>query len=378
MAVKSRALFIDLLKGLALVVMIEVHVFNTLLIPALKESWWWPSLNFINGLVAPAFTFTSGMVFVISIQNSNSELRKFGKDFWKKMSRIGFIFAAGYALHIPFFSIRKIMSHLDFDTLSRFFVFDVLQVISTGLFILLFARIIFKNDNAFYNFSAVLTLLILFFGPIAWSIDFANYLPIFFAQFFNRMHGTLFPVFPWWAFLFAGAYTAKIYLTARKNEKEKQFAWQLLFSGFVFYIVSVLFLYVFFPQSFTDIKPHPFFFLERAGVIIFLLGIGWMYISQKENYKSFLLDVSRESLTVYWIHLQLIYRPTIFNDSLATKYGNSLNLWGSLIITIILIIMMVYYAKGWGWLKKNKPIWAKTILYLSILVGITFLAIRPH
>lgn len=378
MAVKSRALFIDLLKGLALVVMIEVHVFNTLLIPALKESWWWPSLNFINGLVAPTFTFTSGMVFVLSIQNRTDELRKFGKDFWKKMSRIGFIFATGYALHIPYFSIRKILSHLDFDTLSRFFVLDVLQVISTGLLILLFAKIIFKNDKAFYNFTAIFTLFVLLLGPIAWSIDFANYLPIFFAQFFNKMHGTLFPVFPWWAFLFAGAYTAKIYLTARKQEKEKQFVWQLIFSGFIFYMVSVLFLYVLFPQSFTDIKPHPFFFLERFGVILFLLGIGWIYINGKENYKSFLLDVSRESLTVYWIHLQLIYRPIIFSDSLADKYGNSLNLFGSLLVTIILIVIMVFYAKSWGWLKKNKPLWAKIILYSSITIGFIFLLIRPH
>jgi uncharacterized membrane protein len=378
MATKNRALFIDLLKGLALAVMIEVHIFNSLLIPELRGSWWWPSLNFINGLVAPSFTFTSGMVFVLSLQKGTDELRKFGKDFWKKISRIGFIFLAGYALHIPYFSFRKIMSHLDFDTLSRFFVVDVLQVIATGLLILLFAKIIFKSDRTFYDFSAVATFLVLLLGPFAWRIDFANYLPVFFSQYFNRMHGSLFPVFPWWAFLFAGAYTSKIYINARSLGKEKQFARQLLFSGTVFYIASVLFLYVFFPQTFANIIPHPFFFLERFGVIIFMLGAGWFYINSKENYKSFLLDVSRESLLVYWIHLQLIYRPIFVEKSLADTYGNKLNLPESALVTFIIIVVMVIYAKGWGWLKRNRPLWAKIILYASILIALLFLMIRPH
>lgn len=88
MAQNDCAQFIDMLKGLALLVMIEVHVFNTLLSPNIKDQVWFPLLNFINGLVAPAFTFASGMVFVLSLQKGIDELRKLGTKFWKKLGRL--------------------------------------------------------------------------------------------------------------------------------------------------------------------------------------------------------------------------------------------------------------------------------------------------
>ncbi|MDH7604770.1 MAG: heparan-alpha-glucosaminide N-acetyltransferase domain-containing protein [Melioribacter sp.] len=75
----NRALFIDLLKGIALLIMIEVHVVNAFLLPEIKSQSWFEILNYINGLVAPAFTFTSGMVFVLSLQKGLDELRRFGK-----------------------------------------------------------------------------------------------------------------------------------------------------------------------------------------------------------------------------------------------------------------------------------------------------------
>lgn len=81
MGTKNRAQFIDMLKGLALLVMIEVHVVNVFLSPSIKAQSWFEILTFINGLVAPAFTFTSGMVFVLSFQRGLDELRKFGSKF---------------------------------------------------------------------------------------------------------------------------------------------------------------------------------------------------------------------------------------------------------------------------------------------------------
>ena len=76
MAQKKRALFIDLLRGLVLLIMIEVHVFNSMLMLEIKEMSWYSYLNFINGLVAPSFLFVSGLVFVLSLQKSVDELKK--------------------------------------------------------------------------------------------------------------------------------------------------------------------------------------------------------------------------------------------------------------------------------------------------------------
>jgi uncharacterized membrane protein len=365
---KSRALFIDLLKGLALVVMIEVHIFNSLLLPEIKQSWWFPYLNFINGLVAPTFTFTSGMVFVLVLAKGVGDLRKFDKEFWRRLSRIGMVFLAAYSLHVPFFSFSKIWNNPNFQTLNSFFTVDVLQTIASGLLVLLIARMIFTDNRKFFNFSGVMTLLILLIGPIAWKIDFSQHMPIFFANYMNRIHNSQFPIFPWWGFIFSGAYIAKFYLQALASNQEKSFANKLLIIGTAFFIVGVLMINFLLPENLASIRPHPFFFIERLGVIMVLLGGCWFYLSDKAGYNSILLDVSRESLLVYWLHLQLLYRDIFSGRSLAFIYDNKLNALQAAIVTLIMVTAMMAVAKGWGMIKQKKPGWARWIT-IVILCG---------
>ncbi len=366
MAGKNRALFIDLLKGLALVVMIEVHVFNSLLLPELKQSWWFPFLNYINGLVAPTFTFTSGMVFVLVLAKGVGDLRKFGKDFWKRLSRIGMVFLAAYSLHIPFFSFSKLWNNATFQNLNSFFTVDVLQAIASGLLVLLFARMIFTDNKKFFNFSGIMTLIILLLGPIAWQIDFTKHIPLFFANYFNRMHNSQFPIFPWWGFIFSGAFIAKFYLQARESNKEKEFANKLLIIGVAFFFMGVLMMNYILPEKLASIRPNPFFFIQRLGVIMGLLGICWYFLANKPNYNSILLDVSRESLLVYWLHLQLLYRDVFDGKSLAFIYDNKLNVFQALLVTLLMVAAMMIIAKGWGILKQKKPELARWITIVII------------
>jgi len=373
---KNRALFIDMLKGLALIIMVEVHVVNSMLLPSLKESWWFPSLNFINGLVAPSFSFASGMVFVLSLQKGVDQLRTFGKEFWRKLSRVGLIFFVGYSLHLPYYSLTKILNNQTRQNLNSLFTVDILQIISTGLIVLLLARIFIKSEKRFYNFMLVLTAIILIVSPLMWQIDFANYLPLFFANYFNKMHGSLFPVFPWWAFVFSGAYVAKFYLEAKQSNSEKAFARKIIITGCMFYLSSVLIMYVFFPQALAKIIPNPFFFLERFGLILLFLGVFWFYLNKKENYTSLILDVSRESLLVYWVHLQLIYRELFWGKSLIGISQTNYNALQCLMVTAILIVLMLIMAKVWGNMKRNYPIYCKWVTAAVLIIGTVIFIIR--
>ena len=368
MSLKNRALFIDLLKGMALIIMIEVHVVNELLTPALKETWWFARLNFINGLVAPSFSFASGLVFVLSLQKGIDQLRTFGKEFWRKVSRIGLIFFVGYSLHIPYYSLTKILANPTQSNLESLYTVDILQLISTGLIFLLLARIFIKSENRFYNFSLIVTAIILIISPLTWKIDFAQYMPLFFANYFNKMHGSLFPGFPWWAFVFSGAYVAKYYIKAKQNNTEKEFAKRLIILGAAFYFISVIVKYILFPEELANFRPNPFFFFERFGVILFSLGVFWFYLQKKENYKSLILDVSRESLLIYWVHLQLIYREIFLGKSLIQISEKNYNLLQCLIVTVILIVLMLALAKVWGNLKSRYPVYSRwtTVAVLSI------------
>jgi len=376
MSVKNRALFIDLLKGLALIVMIEVHVFNALLNPALKSSWLFDGMNFINGLVAPSFSFASGLVFVLSLQKGIEQLRTFGKEFWRKMSRIGLIFFVGYTLHLPYFSFSKLLHNQTQPVLESLYTVDILQLISTGLLVLLFARILIKSENGFYNFSLVATVIVLIISPLIWKVDFSNYMPLFLSNYFNTMHGSLFPIFPWWAFIFSGAFVAKYYLRAKQNNMENVFAGKLIITGALMCLGGVVFMYIVLPILDIGILPNPFFFLERFGIILFLLGSFWFYLHKKENYKSLILDVSRESLLIYWLHLQLIYPEIFQGKSLIQISQQKYNFGECFLVTIALIVLMLVVAKVWGILKSKYPTYCRWITVSVLCIGTIIFILR--
>jgi uncharacterized membrane protein len=367
---KKRALFIDLLRGLVLLIMIEVHVFNSLLIPTIKDLSWYAYLNFINGLVAPSFLFVSGLVFVLSLQKGIDDLRKFGEAFGKKVARIFLILLAGYSLHLPHFSLKKIMINPTQQILNSLFLVDVLQCIAVGLLFLLFARMIIKKDNSFYVFIAISLLVVLILSPIAWKTDLTEYMPLSIASYFNRMNGSLFPVLPWFNFIFAGALTSKYYIYAREKNEERIFSKYLLIIGILAFVGSLLLLNYIFPSNIRSIIPNPFFFLERLGMVFISLAACWYYLEKSSQLVGFILDVSRESLLVYWLHLQLIYRNIFGDESLASMFGNKLSLVEAIIVTIILAVLMIFVAKSWGWIKLKYPVVARWSLITTVSIAI--------
>lgn len=371
---KSRAQFIDMLKGLALIVMIEVHVVNVFLSNELRSAWWYSYLNFINGLVAPAFTFSSGMVFVLSLQKGVDELRKFGMKFWNKLGRLLLVFLAGYSIHMTFLSLRKIANPKYPNMLQELLKVDILQCIAVGLIILLLVRIIIKSDKGFYITVLLLDIFVLAFSPYAWNTDFAQFIPLGIANYFNRIHGSLFPLFPWLSFILTGALVGKLYVELKNKIGEEIFSTYLIYYGVSLFLGSVLLLNVLLPDSIVEIKPNPIFFLERLGVLLLLLGIFWFYINRFENYTSFILDVSRESLMVYWLHLIILYKKFYDGKNIIEILGTPLSPFEVLIVTILLIVIMILLAKFWGKLKAKYPVVISrgVLIIVSICVLIFF------
>lgn len=370
MTQSNRALFIDLLKGIALLIMIEVHVVNSLLNPEIKTQSWFEILNYINGLVAPAFTFTSGMVFVLSLQKGLDELRSFGKKFWKKFGRLILIFLAGYSIHATYLSLRKI-SNPDYPHMIREFLrVDILQCIAVGLIILLLLRLLIKSDKIYYSTIILLDLFILVYSPIAWNTDYTKYFPLGIANYFNRKYGSLFPLFPWLAFIFTGALIGKYYVEAKIKIGEEKFIKNILIAGSIFFITGVTFLNLLFPESWVNVKPNYFFFLQRLGIILALLSLCWIYLKRFNQNQSFILDVSRESLLVYWLHLKLLYLRIWEGKNIIDLFGPTLNIVQCLVIALLLGILMVLTAKGWGYLKMKYPAAVSRFVFVSVTIAV--------
>ncbi len=371
---KVRFIFVDLLRGWALLVMVEVHIFNVFLIPAMKETSWFKALNFVNGLVAPSFLFISGFAFVLSTRGKTEDLRKFDFAFWKKLGRIFLIIIAGYSLHLPILSLRRLMHFYSHDVLINFYNVDILECIGFGLLFLFLTRLLFKTDKAYNNFILVSTVAVILFSPFAWQIDFSKFMIIPLANYFNSMNGSFFPLFPWLGFLLAGAVVCKYYLEAREKNKEKNFIIAIMIIGISLALMGHLLLTIVFEFPYQIVRPHPIFFFQRLGYVLFLLSLCWYYAEIRQTKTSFVLDVGRESLLIYWLHLQIIYRRLWNDQSFASVLGGKFGIPECILATIILAAVMIAIAKYWGgFKKKHRPLAANFTLGLVSLCIIIFL-----
>lgn len=377
---KSRLVFVDLLRGWATIVMIEVHVFNAFLVEELKGESWFKALDYVNGLVAPSFLFVAGFVFVVASDRKLEEFRSFGKAFWRQLSRILLVWLIGYGLHLPFFSFHRTLYDSTPEQLRQFFQSDILHCIAIGMLIVFIGRIVIHRDAWYQRFLVLVGSFLVLVAPLIWEIDFSIWLPSAIASYLNGKQMSMFPLFPWLGFMMFGAVTAFAHQNARSGGMETRFFRRLLTYGLGLLIAGTLLVEipVRIPYVSTAVRANPLFFGSRLGIILLLLTACWYYAEKRKTQQSFVLDVSKESLLVYTAHLLFIYGRFWNDRSLADIYGGTWEIPGCILGTIGLVVLMVGTAKVWGWTKKRPFPWARYISYATGLTVLTIFLLRRY
>ncbi|MHC1736524.1 MAG: heparan-alpha-glucosaminide N-acetyltransferase domain-containing protein [Ignavibacteriaceae bacterium] len=366
---KSRLDFIDLHKGIVLLIMIEVHVFNSMLIPEIRGAGWFSVINFINGLVAPSFIFVSGFAFSFSSPEKVQELKRFRTLFWKQLSRLFLIILAGYSLRVPF-SLAEALAKSRANELSPFLIVDVLQCIGTGLLFLMFWRMLIKNDKILAGVLGGLIALILVISPFMWNAELHNYFPYFIANYFTNKYGSLFPVLPWLTFMLMGYIFGYYFTLARKSDRIKDYFRLLYYVSFALIIIGHLTVTTVSPMHIEMPRPNFFFLIMRLGYILFLFSVCKSITDKFDLKNSFILNISRASLLVYWLHLILIFGYFWNGQSLVGLVGPSLDIPKALLMTLGLIIVMVLIANNWSKVKIKRPELSQkiTVGFVAILL----------
>jgi len=326
--------------------------------------------------VAPSFIFISGFAFVISTHNKFEKLKVSKKFFWKKLGRIVLIFVLGYLMHIPYYSLRNIIVYASSEEMRHFYNVDVLQCIGAGLLILLFLRMLIRSNKVYFYVSFSLAILTVLLAPFVWSFDFSKIMPLPLACYFNEVHGSFFPIFPWLGFLFAGASLAFFVLKLRESGNEELFFSMLKKYSFIIAIISFslsLMSLLLIPGY--EIKSCPFFFMERLAIVIFLLTLLRSFCNGRSIRDDwFFLEIGRESLLVYFLHLQIIYRNFFNGQSLNNLFGLSLNFSLAIASSLVLIILMFIVALFWAKIKKfNRNLSRFIFVSISVIFGIKFI-----
>ena len=370
---KSRLIFVDLMRGLAMIVMIEVHVVNSLMNPVLRNGTWFYFVNFINGMVAPSFIFISGFAFMLASQSKLTEFRTLKYAFWKQLGRIILIWFLGYLLHIPFFSINKCKNIATREHWMNFLSIDVLQCIAFGLLLIFILRLAVKSDKIFISIIFFLGFSAVIPAAKIYTINFEQYLPLFMAMYITPIYNTNFPLFPWFGFMAAGCLTAWFFLQSGKKGSEPLFMKRLLISGIILAIIAIPLIFII---GIKDVRPDMLFFAGRLGVVFTILAVSYYYCSWRETITPIILYPSRESLAVYFMHLQVIYRDFWYEKSIFKLYGHSLDFGTCLVISAGIVILMLPMAWIWNYYKTKYEYFGRIALAIMLTTGGTIFLMR--
>jgi uncharacterized membrane protein len=368
-----RVAFVDLLRGWAVIVMIQTHVFNATMIPALTETGIYSVIRFLDGLVAPSFLFASGLAYAITTRRKIGDYLSFGWPLFRQFGRLIFILLIGYSLHIPKFNYHHLVNEATHEAWMAFWQADVLHCIAVSLIALQVLLLLCRSERRLYQAVLVLTGAVVVGAPIMWSVDWWLIFPPPIAAYLNGQHYSLFPLFPWSAFLFAGALTGYYFTRARSSQAEgaesrmmrsvARAGLAVIAGSFALHPLAAAAY-----PAYDYWRSSPSFFLLRAGLVMLLCSGLFLYEQRKgADPASAVTLFGRESFVVYVTHLMLIYGK-FGPNSFTQIVGQSFGYLEASFMTLLVLLLMFALAHGWARVRREPPRTKRTI-ELVVLAG---------
>jgi uncharacterized membrane protein len=375
---KQRYFFIDLVRFVAVLFMIQGHVFDALLSPQIKTLPWYYILDFFHGFVAPAFFFSSGVAYGLSTTRQWDEEVSRGKTARRRMSRFLQLIAVGYALHLPYFSLRKTLGEALPSEMNALLQSDALQCVGLTLLLLQLAIYLVKGKDGFIRGVTIAAAAIVFASPLMWSIQFSERLPLWLATYFNSQNSSWFPLFPWSAYILCGVLLGYVFANSKDHRQASSLMQKNIVLGFgliaVAWVATRVPLDLYPAHDFW--KTNPAMFFVRVGAVSIFTSLVFLSEQSLQSIPRIPLIIGRESLFIYILHLVIVY-GSVFNRGLAQLIGPTLSLLQSIGMFVLVFSFIGLLTLLWHrWNSKNHI----TATYLRTAAAAIFVVefvIRP-
>jgi len=331
---KNREIYIDAFRGLVALVMVQGHVCDTLLSAATKAQPLYQLQLLFHGSTAPGFLFASGFVAGLprAPLSASASLRR--------ARRLLFILGVGYALHLPFFSIWKIALEATPAQKAALFACDALQLIAMSQLLVMGLQWTF--GRRWIAAAGLAALAVLAAAPSIWASGLSRALPpILGAYLDNASVPSTFPLFPYAAFVLAGAVAgAGLGRQDAAVRHRRAVAW-----GAVLLVSGVALAFAL-KGAVPFWGPSPGYALLRMGGLLLLLRVV-EEVSRREwpGIRTLAL-LGHETLLVYVLHLYLLWGGVLGAAPLGPWTGRLGFAQG---LGVVVLMIPVLLAAAWSW-----------------------------
>lgn len=299
----ARRSYLDVLRGVAVLIMIEAHVIDSWTRAADRRSAAFGESLILGGFGAPLFLFLAGVAVAMS---AGSKARRGGDDraAMRAVQKRGLqIFALAFLFRLQ----SLVLSNAPAWTLLKV---DILNIMGPAIVLSAALWGLSRDTRVRVAIFAAATAAFVLATPVVRAIAALDALPNSLEGYLRPIPGlTNFTLFPWVGFVTAGGLVGVVLDQARTPEADRRGNIWLGIAGLAiaFGAYQASFLPPLDPRSRFWTTSLSFFFI-RLGLLIAALGAAWLW-EQRPTRRGWspLQQFGRSSLFVYWIHVELVY-----------------------------------------------------------------------
>jgi hypothetical protein len=293
------------------------------------------------------------------------------------MRRLGFISLVGYYSHLQHFKLSKYLSPGDPNLWPKTLQVDILQCIVVSLLVVHVLIFILRDKKLLPWGTALLCAIAALATPWMWAQDFRTKIPLFLALFLNPHGMSLFPIFPWICFILAGSCASSLFLKSVERRRESRYFLAITLLGILMIAGGLLLRRAPFslPGRASFYTTSPLYVGIRIGCVLIICALLYGLEKAARWAPELIRLAGQESLLVYGVHLWVIF-GFLRGKSMSAILGLEAGYGRCFLMSGIIILLMLWLAKGWHILKKNHLHFVKLAQAITILIMIAVFLLR--
>ena len=305
----GRLHYLDWMRGVAVVLMIQTHAFDSFLAVNHRQSFWYWLSQFLGGMPAPMFLFLAGLSLALTLDRAKDD--RIGKV----LRRGGWILFLAFA-----FRFEQAAIWFPHPNWEGFWKVDILNCIGLSTLAVGLSAVALRDRRKAIVGMALGAAAIVLATPLVFMVR-TGY-PSLLLDYINggELHGYYFMLFSWSGFAFAGAAIGYALIEARARGVESRFLTMCGAGGVVaFWVGDYINRFPQLRYGFVDYsRTSPQYFLVRLGYMLMFLFVSHLWMRRPTAGRwSPTIVFGQTSLLVYWVHIEVVYgRLRPFTNSL--------------------------------------------------------------
>jgi uncharacterized membrane protein len=349
----SRLDAVDWLRGLAVVLMIQTHLYDSWASPAakLEPAYWWT--RYLGGVPARLFLLLVGVSLAIRFEAQLAKGVPRAKMVREAARRGLEVVALAYLFRFQEWALAGF-----WNPVTDLFRIDILNCIGASM-ILVAALAAPRNGRPQYAVALLATLAFVGLGPIIGPAHFPTLIPVALSSYVGGQRPmSWFGLFPWAAWAFVGLAIGHVWVRASRDPKREVRVFLLTGLGGLVMMSTVILIrkwnpYVIrYPNDVVQqMGPGTFFY--RLGLNLVLALFAYAVTRLRAGRYSVLRQFGQTSLLIYWIHVDLCY------GLVSRRFHHQLSLAqatvGFVLMTAAMFLVSVTKTKYWDpWRRRAK------------------------